>query len=443
MYPIQPPAVFAHESVMNEPRYRAGVERVVAALTTPRDIETFTDDDLPALVRDRHVSDRRVPMGTLDTVEDPVLVFNTFRFADESERRARQATYAEQGLQVRSELLGLEAFHWANYNQAGDPAREHKVCRPCWRIHLQRGCLHRCLYCGLGGMLTTMVNVDEYWVHLQRLMELHPWQKTFLLDDDADPPGLEPELGALGELIEYFGTQRDRYLIIHTKTWNTDWLRNLRHNGQTILVWSLSAATQSREIEPRAGTTEQRIEAARVAEAAGYPIRYKFKPIIPVRNWRQEASDAVALALERTHPDVISLCTFMWMDVNELKRRLAPVLDLLDPELLAQAEAFAPQVENPQTQPYPDDVRAAIYDHYLTEIRKHAPDLPVSLSTESFQMWRQFREKLRASATDYVCGCGPMAVPGAKRLDCNAFTTAVRTDRGQVPGTYPAWAEPA
>lgn len=437
MYRMSPPAVLAHESVMNNAKYRAGVKRVVRALAEPRAIETYTDDQLPELIRDRRLLERRVSMGTLADVKDPVLLFDTFRFQDEAGARARAKSAEAAGLPALPELFGLHAFKWANYNLPDDPNRAEKVCRPCWRIHLQSGCLHRCAYCGLGGLLAAMVNVDEYCRHLMQIIERHPWQKTYLLDDDGDPPALEPELGSLPELIEFFGTLDDRYLVVHTKTWNTEWLKGLRHNGHTIFVWSLSGPTQSRLIEPNTGTTAERIEAARVAEEAGYPIRYKFKPIIPVRNWRREAAEAVELALSRTHPDIISLCCFMWMNCDNMKTCLAPALNLLDPEFLRRAEEHRGKVVNSKTQPFPDDARAEIYAHYLAEIRKRNPDIPVSLSTESWEMLDQFAPLLGMTGSDYVCGCGPQAVPGARTLDCNPFAVAVRNDNGAVPCVEP------
>lgn len=285
------------------------------------------------------------------------------------------------------------------------------------------------MYCGLGGLLTTMVNVEEFCEHLDTIMEAHPWQKTFLLDDDADPPGLEPELGCLGKLIEHFGTKKDRYLIIHTKTWNTEWMRDLKHNGNTIVVWSISGPTQSSVIEPNAGTTEQRVEAARLAEEAGYQVRYKFKPIIPVRSWREDAAATMDMIFAKTHPDVINLCCFMWMDVDEMKKRLAPVLDQLDPAYLKAAEDEKDEMAKyVKTLPFPPWVREEIYSHHLAEIRKHNKDIPVSLSTENWDMWSKFEKKLGAGPTNYTCGCGPMAVPGAKKLDCHAFRIAVRQD---------------
>ena len=434
MYDLSAPTVYVNETVMANPAYRERVDRTVAGLQQPVTPVVYADDELPELVRSGLLTNRK-SMGSMDDVHDPALLFNTFRF---DERHAERLKWlADQGVEAGGHtahaLLGGGAFSWACYNQAEDPARDDKVCRPCWRIHLQNGCVHRCAYCGLGGLLVSMVNVEDYCRHLGTLIQRHPWQKTYLLDDDADAPCLEPELGVLGELIEYFGTLRDRYLIIHTKTWNTEWMRDLRHNGNTIIVWSISGPTQSRLIEPETGTTEQRIEAARVAQEAGYQIRYKFKPIIPVKGWRDDAAYTADLLFRRTSPDVISLCCFMWMEVDTMKR-LLPV-DLLDPDMLQAAEEARDEVAATRAKPFPHSARAEVYRHHLREIRKHNTEIPVSVSTENFRMWGELKDDLGLTPTNYPCGCGPQTVPGAPILTQHPFKTAVRNDNGEIPGT--------
>ncbi|MCM8768834.1 MAG: hypothetical protein NC911_04015 [Candidatus Omnitrophica bacterium] len=433
MYQIHPPAVYVHQSVMANPVYRARVEKVTSGLSSVQEINTYSDQDLPDLYR-QGIAKNRVAMGTLEKIEDPILVFNTFQFGREKELLSWQEKWREEGIPVGSDLLGLRAFAWSPYNLKEDRNREYKVCRPCWRIHLQTGCLHRCLYCGLGGLLVAAVNIEEYCQHLQEIIDRHPWQKTYLLDDDADPPGLEPELGCLGKLIEFFGQQKDRYLIIHTKTWNTQWMTKLKSNGNTIIVWSISPVTQSTLIEAKAGTTAERIQAARISQEAGYQIRYKFKPIIPVRNWEKEARETIEQIFTWTQPDVISLACFMWMDFYEMKKRLGKLWHLLDPECVKAAEEKAGQADNPCTEPFPDEVRAKIYRYYLKEIRRHKPDLPVSLSTESWQMWSALGPELGFTATDYVCGCGPMSTPKCQRLTEHPFQAAVKDSQG-IPGT--------
>jgi len=435
VYPIAPSAIYVHESAMADERCRERVDGVVRALEKPVEPVVFGDHELPGLVADRGLGDSRRPMGTLPEVGDPALLFTTFRFDGrfEERREALRSVGCDRDGGLTRSLLGYGAFNWANYNLEGDPARHDKVCRPCWRIHLQNGCLHRCLYCPFGSLLVSMVNVEDYCHHLGRIIERHPWQQTYLLDDDGDTPCLEPEHGTLGPLIEFFGTLRERYLVIHTKTWNTAWMGDLEHNGHTIIVWSLSGSAQSRLIEPKAGTTEERIEAARAAQEAGYQIRYKFKPIIPVRSWREDAAHAVKLLFERTNPDMISLCCFMWMDIDEMLRRVPE--ELLDPAFVAAAREGRGEMEPTRAKPFPQCARAEVYDHYLAEIRRWNPDVPVSLSTENFAMWKAFGPKLGFTATDYVCGCGPQSTPGSRKLECHPYQVAVRNDAG-IPGTY-------
>ena len=435
MYRIDAPAVYVEDVVARNPGYMAKVERVVAALDKPVQPVIYGEADLPAMVADGLLG-LRGTMRTKPSVPDPVLLFNTFKF--DSDRQARLARLAAAGVQKPERLdgvLGHMAFNWANYNKEGDYAKNDKVCRPCWRVHQQAGCVHKCSYCGLGGLLVAGVNTDEYCHWFGKLIEKHPWQLTYLLDDDGDPPGLEPELGCLGELIEYFGTLDNRYLIIHTKTWNTEWMRSLKHNGNTIIVWSISGPTQSRLIEPNAGTTDERIEAARIAQDAGYQIRYKFKPIVPVKGWREDAAYTVRRIFERTNPDVISMACFMWTHFKDLPGKLD--MDLLDPGFVAAAEAAQEGLTNTLTRPFPPEVRAEIYRHHYREIRRWNQSIPVSLSTESFSMWKEMGDELGYKAGSYPCGCGPFTVPGAPPVTCNPFTTAERADNGEIPCCLP------
>ena len=420
MYEMRPSSVYVHESVEADPRYRQRVDRVVGALANTPERIIYRDEDLPGLIAEGKLLAGRVPMGTLGEIPDPILLFNTFRLDG---RRAERMAWLQEacggfdGYELHNALLGYGPFRWWTEENL-----RQRICRPCWRVHFQNGCAHKCRYCSLGGLLASMVNVEDYVEQFARLIEQNPWQETFLLEDDADVLCLEPELGCLGEIIEFFGRQEGKYLIIHTKSANVEWMSDLRHNGNTIIVWSIAGRTQSDVFEPVAGTLPERVAAARKAQDAGYTIRYKFKPIIPVRGWREEAAEAVEMTLAQTKPDVISLCVFMWMDVEEMKRRLDP--SMLDAELLAAAEGAVAEMADDPCKPFPPDARAAVYDLYFEEIRKHNADVPVSLSTESPSVWKRLGPKLSTGPARYVCGCGPNSIPWRRTLSCNPFEIA-------------------
>ena len=420
MYQLHPPAIYAHESVTADPRCRQRLERVVAALPDPPAVKVYSDGDLPAMIRGGLLAGR-VPMGSRASFPDPILLFNTFRFDG---RRAERIAWLEQttgsrGYHAAEALTGYGPFCWWPVKLKTDEMIGDNVCRPCWRLHFQNGCAHKCHYCGLGGLLATMTNVEDYIERLDRLIAAHPWQETFLLEDDADNLCLEPELGVLGPLIEYFGTLAGRYLVIHTKSANVSWMLNLKHYGNTIIVWSMSGPTQSERFEPGAGSTIERIDAARAAQAAGYTIRYKFKPIIPVRPWRRDAARTIDWIFERTDPDVISMATFMWTDFGDMTRRLDSTQ--LDPEFLAAAERSVDAVASTRAKPFPSEVRAEIYEHHLNLIRRHDQEIPVSLSTESPEMWKLMARKLGSTVMNYVCGCGPNSTPWRKKLECDPY----------------------
>lgn len=419
MYDMDPPGVFVSDRVLEHKEGMDRVQRVLRALG--RDAyEVVSDLALPAMLERPEWKATVGKAGSRAAVHDPNLFFTLFRFDDGESALRSQIAEANPGADVSKihpSMLGYHHFTWFNSDQASDdikPCPQH-VCRPAWRLHTGAGCAHRCAYCDLVGFMNVGLNMRDYLEQLDGLVTANPWQLTYLLDDISDVLILEPELGAMAEVIDYFSGKEDRYLIIHTKSANVDFLESLEHAGHTIPCWSLSAHTQSTQLEAVAGTTEERIDAAQRCQAWGYPVRFKFKPIIPVRDWRDEARDMIRLMFERTRPDNLSMTVMMWMAFDELAACID--LDTLDSAFVdAARREEKEQKELPKNRPFPHNARRAVYEFYLAEIRAHDPDVPVTISTESLAMWHELGSALGVSPHDYTCGCGPQAVPGLSRL---------------------------
>ncbi len=434
---FQPPRVYVLKDAWDRPECARRAERIAEACAGA-EVRTFTYDELPGIVVEEGW-DHFPRMGELAEVPPPIPVLSVFRFDREAVRRDEE--------RMRAAYRGDGGFNWHLAAGGGAfrffcsglnkirPNPEH-VCRPQWRIQQGRGCPHQCAYCALGGHLLTNVNTEEYIGRLADLLAQNPWQKTFLYDDVMDVPTLEPQHDSLRPLMQFFETTGDRYLIIHTKT---DRVRPIIDAGapeNTIIAWSLSGPTQSAQLEKMAGTTETRIEAARQCQEAGIQIRYKFKPIIPVPNWRDEAAYAVDLALSRTQPDNLSMTALMWMGIEDVRACIPD--ELLDPEFVRAGENADAQTRSARTGPFPAEFREQIYRHYLAEIRKRDPDIPVAISTESLDMWKSLAPDLGFTPATYVCGCGAGATPGKRALDTSPWDDArnARTWDGRpaVPG---------
>jgi hypothetical protein len=134
---------------------------------------------------------------------------------------------------------------------------------------------------------------------------------------------------------------------------------------------------------------------------------------MPVANWREEYTELIELIFERTHPDVMSLCMFGWMDFEQAERCLD--LSLWAPEFVEAMRACAPFLKGWGYGPLPHEARAAIYRRLIDEIHRVSPETPIALCLETPEMWRLFRDDLRQQEDNYVCVCGPSCGRGVRR----------------------------
>jgi len=420
---FQPPRIYVLKDVWDDPRTARRAERVAAACPGAQ-VRTFTYDDLPGIVVEEKW-DHFPRMGSMESVPPPMPILGLFRFDREAvartAQRMQEAYKGDGGFEWHLAAGGGAFTFFCSSLKEIRPNPQH-VCRPQWRIHQGRGCPHQCAYCGLGGHLISHVNTEDYIERLADLLRRNPWQKTWLYDDVMDVLTFEPELDTLAPLMRFFESTGDRYLIIHTKSDRVEGLLEAGAPRNTIVVWSVSGPTQSRRLEPLTGTSEGRIEAARRCQDAGLTIRYKFKPIVPVPAWREEATHTVDLALSRTRPDNLSMCVLMWMKVEELKECIRA--DMLDAEFLRAAEEAAAEMKDEHVGPFPHPMREQVYRHFLSEIRARDADIPVTLSTESSEMWKSLGKDLGCTMANYVCGCGAGSTPWKRRLDTNPWQDA-------------------
>ncbi len=420
---FEPPFVYVLDAVRDQAPAARRAERVCEAFPSAQ-VRRFAYDDLPDIVAE-HGWDHFPRMGELDSVPPPVPILGLFRFdrrAVESDARRMQEAYRGDGSFPWHLAAGGGAFTFFCSGLSEIKPNPHHVCRPQWRIHQGRGCPHQCAYCGLGGYLICQVNTEEYIDRLGELVARNPWQKTWLYDDVMDVLTLEPQVDTIGRLMRFFAGTGDRYLIVHTKSDRVDAMLDAGAPGNTIVAWSLSGPVQAGELEALSASTEQRIEAARRCQQAGITVRYKFKPIVPLAGWRREADHAIEMALSRTRPDNLSMTVLMWMTLAELTACIRP--EMLDPALLAAAEADDGREPFRRTDPFPHAVREQVYRYYLERIRSIDADVPVTISTESLAMWKSLDGALGFRPENYVCGCGAGSTPNKRILTSNPWQDA-------------------
>ena len=122
-------------------------------------------------------------------------------------------------------------------------------------------------------------------------------------------------------LVSIFGRQRRHKLLLLTKSDRVEGLLELPHNGQTIVSFSVNPPEISSLFEPDAATPSRRLEAAWKCFKAGYRVRMRIDPMIPVEGWR-EAYGKLAEKVAELKPERVTLgCLRLFPVVKAFSRR--------------------------------------------------------------------------------------------------------------------------
>jgi len=404
-----------------------GIEENSLTRERARRLETGIRADTVEHVGDEELY-RAVKSGELDSKRhgmkaeiEPVVVFNRFRFDDTpDEQKRRRADFPD--LFKKGNLAGYGGIDWCagKPSDRRDPTRF--VCplstpRGTWKIHTIVGCHFRCAYCGLGNPVIIMMNLEDLVDRLDDSIEKAPGQTLYQYDNITDTVCFEPEYGGSRLLVEYFAKRESEYLEIYVgKSAHVDHLLNLDHRGHTVCCWSISGQTQSTEIEWKADPMRDRIEAARLCQEAGYHVRFRFSPIIPVRNWQDENRDMIESIFAEVQPDVITFETLRFLDYAAINSALD--ISLLDPEFLSVMEEAQGQ-EHLGGCEIPHSYREKVYRFIIDELERVSPETPYALCRERQAMWDTLGDDFVRHGQDpdnYVCNCGTDSAPGNKLL---------------------------
>lgn len=442
MYPAKASAIYVHESVLRAPRCKARLQRMlphIACADAPQVVNDAQLNDIVGRSGWDEVKSRRT--GQLKLGPERAFVFSTFRWDPADTLAQRRAQYPHLASWY---LLGDGA--WTFRDGRATRATQLGICQNAYELHSVWGCLHTCDYCNIGRFVNVVMNLEEYLEHLDQLLGENPWLRLYKYDNHTDVPTFEPEYGWCKGLVEFFAA-RDAFLMLYTKSHNVGALLDLDHRGRTIVCWTLSGATVSRLVEKDAPPLAERIAAAVKCQAAGYTVRARFSPILPIQHWQRENDRMLREYLGQVRPDVLTMDMLKWIEPTRIRDIFD--LGLWDPEFVASVDRAAalPPAERPRPilpngkQLFPDSLRARVYRFFIERIRALSPGTRIALCGETPEMWAELGADLGMTPEHYVCACGPDSVPGNAllQMDCQGASLAPRTSSPDAPpdGTEP------
>ena len=415
MYKLRPKKVFIHRRVYENPLAVRRMERMLKALGNPPALEIGADD-LAAVVDAAGINHKGIAysgwgsmrQGAFSPQEDPVLLFNTFVW-DERRRQTPQQDTPNGNVERLARLMAGVGEDFAfSQRDLVDPSRKF-VCQGGWGLHSMSGCVHRCAYCYEGYVLNVMLDLEDFARHCWDMFLRRPEQKVYRYDLYGDQPCLEPEYGASAIMTELFARTKDQYLLFYTKSDNVEHLLDLPHKDRSIFYCTLGTESACRLFETGAPPMDRRIEGLRRCQQAGYRVRVGYSPIVPVVDWRREATESIEKLMAVVQPETVRLWVLSLMSGDELEATLTP--ERLDPDCLAAARASSMEEIGWWNGPFPRRTRAEIYGHYLDEFRRVSPQTPVSLCSEEPELWDMLAGKVRMDRSHLFCCCGGTSVP--------------------------------
>ncbi len=406
MEELEASKVLIVEGVEEDPRADARAQRLLTGIKTDT-VVRVGDEELAAVVREE-LANR--PRHGMDAEIRPIVVLNRFRLDDpEDERHRRIEAFPELN---HSKFNGYGGFEWRPSGSPGWRLKTGLVCQPAWQLHTIVGCHYRCAYCNLGWFVNVMMNMEDFVERLDGYLERCPDQTLFQYDNHTDTVCFEPEHGGSKLLIDYFAHKAGKALELYVgKSADVDFMLDYDHRGHTVCCWSLSGRTQSLRFEAPTAPMEARIEAMRKCQEAGYPVRVRFSPIIPVRNWREENREMIRLLFACVRPDLVTIETIRFLDYEAMEREFD--LSLLDPEFVG-AMRDARGLPYAQGCEVPDEFRKEVYRFVFQELDAVGCEAPVAFCREKRTLWDHFAETFARwgqGPDGYVCNCGPRSAP--------------------------------
>jgi len=192
------------------------------------------------------------------------------------------------------------------------------VCPHFLQLKWATGCPYNCAWCYLQGTF----RLQEY-KKTPRIKDMEKMETAVrsLLEDEQNKV---PEILNSGELSDSLLSEesedpfskrilkllecQDRYKVLFvTKSINVNNLLTVANPENCIISFSVNALAVSKRWEHGAPDPISRLDAAKKLADAGFEVRLRLDPMVPIENWKEEYDSLVDSIFERFTPDRITM----------------------------------------------------------------------------------------------------------------------------------------
>ncbi|MBA7653822.1 hypothetical protein ES703_61683 [subsurface metagenome] len=274
------------------------------------------------------------------------------------------------------------------------------VCPHFLELKWATGCPFECAWCYLRGTLRFRPQKSKPYVKDYAKIEQHV--RSFL--ENANGYGELLNTGELADslmwekngtpfsifILSLFGEQERHKVLFLSKSKNIEHLLEGDYQNNAIISFSLNADTVARRFEKGAPTVAERIDAASKLAKAGYEVRVRIDPMVPVPNWEEGYKELV--------DNVFSKFTSSRITFGSLRGLQSTINNASDKEwveYLSEKSNWGKKVDS--------NTRYSMYHELIEYLKEKYSYTDIALCKETLEIW----DRLGLDYQNIKCNCVP------------------------------------
>ena len=279
-----------------------------------------------------------------------------------------------------------------NPEQATDVVCPHFV-----ELKWANGCNFDCAWCYLNGTLRFrpmgkkpyLKDEDKIKTHLLNYFKQVETPTILNSGELSDSLVFEGNGNALSKMIiPMFNKQKKHKLLILTKSANVKGILNSNSQNQVIVSFSLNSFEVAKRWEKKAPSPKQRIKAAKMLAEAGYEIRIRIDPIVPIENWEPEYKKLIDHLFKNIIPERITIGSLRGLQSTINNSQDKTWVDYLD-----DCSNWGKKISF--------NKRFEMYNSIISHLQDKHHFIDVGLCKETVEMW----DKLGMDYREIKCNC--------------------------------------
>jgi len=275
--------------------------------------------------------------------------------------------------------------------------KEDVVCPHFVELKWANGCNFDCAWCYLNGTMRFRPHgkkphckeKNKILDHINKYLQQNTVPSLLNSGELSDSLVFEGNGSALSKLIiPLFKQQNKHKLLILTKSTNIQGILSSNSQDCTIVSFSINSFDVAKRWEKKAPSPKQRIQAAKKLYDAGYTIRMRLDPIIPVENWISGYKEVIDYLFEYLIPERITLGSLRGLQstINFSKDRSWV-------NYLNESSNWGKKINF--------ETRYKMYKTMISHLKRRYNFVDIGLCKETMAMW----EKLGMTYQDIKCNC--------------------------------------